>query len=37
MMQREGPGLLLPRPRPPQLAVSGVLAAPAAPVLEPRD
>ena len=37
MMQREGAALLLPRPRPPQLAVSGMLAAPMAPALEPRD
>ena len=28
MMQREGPALILPRPRPPQLAVSGLLDRP---------
>ncbi|HNP70149.1 MAG TPA: response regulator [Kouleothrix sp.] len=37
MMRREGTALLLPRPRPPQLAVNGLLERPVAIELEARD
>jgi len=37
MMHREGPALILPRPRPPQLAVSGLLERPYVAQLDARD
>jgi putative nucleotidyltransferase with HDIG domain len=37
LIQREGESLIIPRPRPPQLAVSGLLERPVVMVLEPRD
>ncbi len=37
MMHREGPGLILARPRPPQLAVSGLLDRPYVAQLDSRD
>ncbi|MBX7215297.1 MAG: HD domain-containing protein, partial [Thermoflexales bacterium] len=37
MMQQEGPTLIIPRARPPQLAVTGLLDRPVAVPLEARD